>query len=395
MQKLTLLKIVFTITIYSILNSCKDDSPVVPEIKIKEASIERTTVNSIMQFSINLNVPTTVDVSFDYLLVDGTALSTKDYIGASGTLSIPAGETQAALAVQIVGDPTNLRRENLSFTVQLSNPKLCTFGNASAQGIIISENGSYLPTDNKGYTTPLTYPGYNLVWSDEFSDANLNTAIWNQEIGNNNGWGNHELEFYTNSTKNTFLSNGNLIIEARKETIEQYSYTSGRMTTQGKKTFKYGRIDIRAKLPVGKGIWPALWMLGSNINSVGWAACGEIDIMELVGTFPSRITSTMHWSNNAKVHASMGANYNLTSGDFSQEFHVFSIVWKQNLILSYMDDILFFTISDANIAPSNNPFNSDQFFIFNVAVGGDWPGSPDGTTIFPQRMFVDYVRVFQ
>ena len=220
-------------------------------------------------------------------------------------------------------------------------------------------------------------------------------STWNQEVGNGSGgWGNNELEFYTSSPGNTFISNGNLIIEARKETADRFNYTSGRMTTQLKKFFKFGRIDIRAKLPVGKGIWPALWMLGSNITSAGWPACGEIDIMELIGTYPSTVYGTLHWSASAS-HASKGANYLLTTGDYSKQFHVFSIVWQQNDIIWYVDDQKYLEVSAIDVGAANYPFNLNQFFIFNVAVGGSWPGSPDNTTTFPQRMFVDYVRVFQ
>jgi len=329
-------------------------------------------------------------------LVDGTATAPKDYAAASGTVTIPANQTQATIDVQIKGDPTNLRQSNLQFSINLSNPKLCTIATASAKGTILTEDGSYLPTDNAGYSTPLTYPGYTLAWADEFSGTNLDAGSWNQEVGNGTGgWGNNELEYYTGSFKNTFLSNGNLIIEARKESISGFNYSSGRMTTQNKKAFKFGRIDIRAKLPVAKGMWPALWMLGSNITSVSWPACGEIDIMELIGTYPGRVHSTMHWKNAAGVHDSKGANYNLPSGDFSQQFHVYSTVWAQDIIKCYVDDQLIVTVNSTDVGAANYPFNAQQFFIFNVAVGGDWPGAPDANTTFPQRMFVDYVRVFQ
>ena len=159
--------------------------------------------------------------------------------------------------------------------------------------------------------------------------------------------------------------------------------------------FKFGRIDIRAKLPVGKGMWPALWMLGTNISSVGWPACGEIDNMELIGTKPSTVYGTLHWSNAGGSHASKGSDFELPSGDFSNQFHVFSIVWAENNIQWYVDDQKYLDISISDVGAGNYPFNMSQFFIFNVAVGGNWPGSPDNTTEFPQRMFVDYIRVFQ
>lgn len=368
----------------------------IPEINIQDVSQPGTATATTMRFYLNSNKTTTGAVSVDYTLVDGTATSLKDYAAASGTVTFPANQTQATIDVQIKGDATNLRQANLQFTVQLSNPKLCTITAATAKGTILTEDGTWLPTDNTGYRTPLTYPGYTLAWSDEFSAANLDLSFWNQEIGNgNSGWGNNELEYYTNSLKNTFLSNGNLIIEARKESLIGFNYSSGRMTTQNKKNFKFGRIDIRAKLPVAKGMWPALWMLGANIPSVGWPACGEIDIMELIGTYPGRATGTMHWKPISGTNTSKGANYNLSSGDFSQQFHVFSIVWAQDIIKWYVDDQLYLTNILADLGAANYPFNADQFFIFNVAVGGNWPGSPDATTSFPQRMFVDYVRVFQ
>ncbi len=358
-----------------------------------------TSANATMQFYINLSQSTTKQVSVDYSLVDGTAVSPADYIAASGTLTIPAGKTQATIDVQIKGDPANLRRNNIQFVLQLSKPVSCTIATPSATGTIITEDGTYLPTDNTGYSTPTSYPGYSLVWSDEFTGNSLDLKAWNQEIGNGSGgWGNNELEYYTNSLKNCFLSNGNLIIEARKEATGGFNYSSSRLTTQNKKNFKFGRIDIRAKLPVSKGMWPALWMLGTNITTAGWPACGEMDIMELVGanplSSPGWVKATMHWKSAAGTHLSSGADYNLSSGNFSQQFHVFSMIWTQDLIKCLVDDKLFLTVNAAD-AGATYPFNASQFFIFNVAVGGDWPGSPDASTQFPQRMFVDYVRVFQ
>lgn len=384
--------------IIGVLFACSksNEAQVVPSVSIQDAIQIRSTTDGVMRFYVNSSVSTTKDVSVDYSVVPGTAKSSTDFVSASGTLTISANQTQAYVDVQIKGDPTNLRQSNLQFSVVLSNPKSCTLGTSTATGTLVTENGSYLPTDNAGYTTPKSYANYTLVWSDEFSGTGLDQSAWNTEIGNGSGgWGNNELEYYTGSTNNVFVSNGNLIIEARKESAGGFNYTSSRLTTAGKKFFKFGRIDIRAKVPVGKGIWPALWMLGTNIGAVGWPACGEIDIMELVGTFPSRVTSTMHWKSVAGSDIYKNANYNLTNADFSQQFHVFSIVWTQDTIKSYVDDQLFLTVTSADVGSANYPFNADQFFIFNVAVGGNWPGPPDASTVFPQRMFVDYVRVFQ
>lgn len=369
---------------------------ITPEINIQDGSQVRTTSETTMRFYVYSNKVATATISVDYALISNTAVSSRDYVAASGTVNIFTDQTQTTIDVQILGDPTNLRQKNLQFTVVLSNPKSCSIGTSSAIGTIITQDGTSLPTDNTGYTTPTSHAGYSLAWSDEFSSTSLDLSSWNQEIGNGaSGWGNNELEYYTNDLKNTFVSNGNLIIEARKENISGYGYSSGRMTTKGKQEFKFGRIDIRAKLPIGKGIWPALWMLGANISTVGWPACGEIDIMELIGTYPSRVTGTMHWKTSSGSATHQGDNFNLTSGDFSQQFYVFSIVWEQDSIKWYVDDQLYLTNTINTVGTANYPFNVEEFFIFNVAVGGNWPGSPDNTTTFPQRMFVDYIRVFK
>lgn len=376
--------------------SCSKGSDPITELKILNSSVVRSTTDSKITFQLVLSRPAVNPISVDYELTDGTAISPGDYISTSGTVSLAKDQTQGTIDVVIKGNALNTRQPNLQFSIMLSNPKNCTISASTATGTIFTEDGTSLLTDNTGYTTPLSYPGYTLVWSDEFSGNSLDLNVWNQETGNGSGgWGNNELESYTNSPKNTFLSNGNLIIEARKENSGNFNYTSGRMTTQTKKVFKFGRIDIRAKLPVGKGLWPALWMLGTNINTAGWPACGEIDIMELIGKSPSTVYGTLHWSNADGSHNSKGANLALTTGDYSQQFHVFSIVWKQNDIQWYIDDQKYLEVTSADFGNASYPFNADQFFIFNVAVGGNWPGSPDPATEFPQRMFVDYVRVFQ
>ncbi len=380
-------------------NKKNDNTPaaVVPAVKIENASLARTTTTGIMHFTVTLDKTTTVSVSVDYTLTDGTATAPKDYTAASGTINIPAGQSSTEMTVQIKGDPADMRQDNLEFNVQLSNAKSCTLGVASAKGTIITENGTNFITDNTGFSTPLTYTGYTLVWNDEFSGTALDGNVWNYEIGNgSNGWGNNELEYYTNSTKNTFVSNGNLIIEARKESIGGFNYSSSRITTQNKKSFTFGRVDIRAKLPKGKGIWPALWMLGTNISSVGWPACGEIDIMELLGQDPSKAYGTLHYGASSATHGSKGNPYSLSDGStFYDQFHVFSMEWKQDQVKLYVDNNLYLTVNKTDLGSTPYPFNAPFFFIFNVAVGGNWPGSPDATTTFPQRMIVDYIRVYQ
>lgn len=378
-------------------NTTSPDKPpeTLPAVTVLDGKETRMANDAIIRFYFELNKPSSSTVSFNYSTLNGSAIAGQDYISTVGKITIPPKQTQAYIDVVIKGEPTNLREPNKMFTLELSNPQGCTLQRTKSSGLILTEDGSNLPTDNAGYVSATTYSGYSLSWSDEFSASTLNQNTWNYEIGNgSNGWGNQELEYYTNSTKNAFLSSGNLIIEARKEPIGGFEYSSARITTQNKKTFKYGRIDIRAKLPVGKGIWPAFWMLGSNISTVGWPACGEIDIMELVGSNPNTVVGSIHWLNISGTHSSKNISYSLLTEDFSQKFHVFSLIWKNDSLQWLVDDKLFFSAGLSSISPFPIAFNSNQFFIFNVAVGGLWPGAPPSTTNFPQRMFVDYVRVF-
>ena len=238
---------------------------------------------------------------------------------------------------------------------------------------------------------------WELVWSDEFNGTSLEASNWTREVGWNNGWGNNELQYYR--PENTSFMEGHLVIQAKRETFGGAAYTSSRIITRDKFDFKYGRVDIRAVLPTGKGMWPALWMLGSNYTDVGWPACGEIDIVEILGQDNpgNQIKATVHWQDpnagGSLNHAEFGDTYNLTSGNFDDEFHVYSLIWSENQIQALVDDKVYFTIntSSANLSEFRERF----YLLFNVAVGGNAVGSPNSSTIFPKYMVVDYVRVFQ
>jgi beta-glucanase (GH16 family) len=224
----------------------------------------------------------------------------------------------------------------------------------------------------------------NLVWDDEFNGNSLNTNNWTYDTGAG-GWGNNELEDYTNRAQNVSVQNGNLVITAQKESYGGESYTSGRIKTEGLQSFTYGKIEAKIKLPAGQGLWPAFWLLGSNINSDSWPECGEIDAMEHVNN-NLNVAGSAHWYYNGE------ADYSNTSSnlDFSQ-YHIYDIVWDANSIKWYVDNQLYSTLTTTNIAAYQNPF----FIVLNLAVGGNWPGNPDGTTQFPSQMLVDYVRVYQ
>ena len=248
-----------------------------------------------------------------------------------------------------------------------------------------------------GYTSPDSYNGYNLVWTDEFTGSEL-SEDWTFELGDGCpdlcGWGNQELEYY--KQENTSLAGGYLTITGKRENVNGRAYTSSRLITKGNKFFTYGRIDIRAKLPKGQGLWPALWMLGENISEVSWPKCGEIDIMEMVGgnadDRDNTVHGTVHWDNSGN-YANYGGSTKLPFGIFNDEFHVFTIDWTDREIKWLLDGVQYHVIDIT--PPGLEEFHKPFFFIFNVAVGGLWPGSPDGSTVFPQEMKVDYVRVFQ
>lgn len=378
--------------------SCdKKESPIdpvdtTPELSIFDVSQERDSVATInVRFFVNVSSASTKEIKVSYTTITGgTAAAGIDYLTTSGVLTIPAGETLAFFNVAVPGK--KVYEPDLTFFIQLSNPVNATLVGTGKAKCIISSPKSLQTVDPTGYTTPLTYPGYNLVWQDEF-ESTINPDFWNYDLGSS-GWGNNELQNYTSNNSNSYIAGGSLVIEARKES--NGTYTSARMLTAGKKTFKFGRIDIRAKLPKGQGIWPALWMLGSNIGTVGWPACGEIDIMEVLGHQPSVLHGTAHWGPQGSSNSISSTSIKtLNSGTFADKFHVFSILWENNRIRWYLDDVLYHTVTTANTGNSNYPFNQEFFFIFNVAVGGNWPGNPDGTTQFPQKMLVDYVRVFQ
>jgi len=237
--------------------------------------------------------------------------------------------------------------------------------------------------------------GETLVWSDEFNSTNINMSNWTFETGAN-GWGNNELQNYTNGD-NAHIEDGKLVITAKKLDDNKVagSYTSARMISLGKQEFTYGRMEIRAKLPSGTGIWPAIWMLGANINSVGWPACGEIDIMEYVGYQPDVVHATVHTTVGS---GSNGDGSSVTLPTAEEEFHVYGLLWNENELVFYTDSPENVTHTYAPITKTadNWPFNQSQFFILNVAVGGDWGGAQGiDNTIFPQRMEIDYVRIYQ
>jgi beta-glucanase (GH16 family) len=244
-------------------------------------------------------------------------------------------------------------------------------------------------------------PKWVLTWNDEFTGPNRSfpdPTKWVVESGGN-GWGNGELEYYTPRLENVHLEQGSLVIEAAKEEFKgsdgvKRGYTSGRLKTQGKFSQAYGRFEARIRIPSGQGTWPAFWLLGDDFSKVGWPACGEIDIMENVDVEKSKIRGSIHGPGYS-ARNSVTSGYTLPHGRFSDGFHVFAVEWEPQVIRFYVDDELYATRTPGDLPKGARWVYDHPFFlILNLAVGGNLPASPETSTDFPQRMLVDYVRVY-
>ncbi len=243
---------------------------------------------------------------------------------------------------------------------------------------------------------------WQLFWSDEFNAPKGSSLDkhWNYDLGGG-GWGNQELQFYTNKIKNAYQDGtGFLVIKTIKETIQNgcwygdCEYTSARLLTKATLERTYGRFEARIRIPYSQGIWPAFWMLGANISTANWPACGEIDILENIGREPKTVHGTIHGLGYSGGNG-IGAPYS-SDKNFSDGFHVYAIEWEKDVIRWYVDDVLYQTRTPKDLPEGTTwAFNHDFFLILNVAVGGGWAGSPDAKSVFPQSMKVDYVRVYQ
>ena len=362
-------------------------------VSVNSASILEGAGNSTLQFEVKASQNVATDVTVDFTVTGITASPESDFTESSGSITIAAGSNSAIISVPVIDDEIKEVEEKLR--VNLTAATNASLGTALAIGII-RDNDQAGIFDADGYITADEHFGYQLSWADEFDGETLDMNSYNFEIGdgcpNLCGWGNNELEYYTDEPENIRVEDGKLIMTATQ--LGTQGFRSARIQTKGKKEFRFGRIDVRAKLPEGQGIWPAIWMLGSNIDEVGWPACGEIDIMEMVGHQPNVTHGAAHWGNPGDPSTFVGNSISLDE-KFSEQFHVFTLVWEQNELNWYMDETLFHTITLANVQGATYRFNAPFFMVFNVAVGGNWPGNPDSSTVFPQSMEIDYIRVFQ
>lgn len=241
---------------------------------------------------------------------------------------------------------------------------------------------------------PSEAPQWQLVWSDEFDYSGLpDSTKWQYEVGKIR---NNEEQYYAEARlRNTRVENGHLIIEAHREESKIAEYSSGSITTQGRQTWTYGRIEVKAKVPTGVGTWPAIWMLGKNIPEAGWPLCGEIDLMENVGFDPDVVHGNVHTQRfNHKLGTNKGER--ITADKPYEKFHVYAVEWFEDRIDFYHNDTKYFTFENDGGGVESWPFFEDQYLILNLAVGGSWGGQQGvDKSIWPQRMEVDYVRVYK
>jgi beta-glucanase (GH16 family) len=255
-----------------------------------------------------------------------------------------------------------------------------------------------IPTS--GYSSPNSYSGYNLVWSDEFNSDTLDTSKWGFHLAsgcpNLCGWGNNELQYYTN--KNHSFKDGNLIIKAKKEKISGFDYSSTRINTDNKFEFKYGRIDIRACMPSATGTWVAFWLLNKDYQvqnpAAEWPSGGEIDIMEYLGQKNNEILGTPHYGSNLASHKFNSTYYTAPSGSFDTVYYVYSLIWEEDKITWLVNNVEYKTFTPSNTGGQPYPFNDEFYLMMNLSVGGNLPVAPV-VSQYPAFVIIDYIRVFQ
>jgi beta-glucanase (GH16 family) len=391
-----MLKLVFSLIILTSCNKGKNGNETTPTLTFSDVSMnEGTGGTTNVELTLTMSQGTSKTVTVTYTTIDGVAKAGQDFTAATAqTVTFQPNETQKKILVPVITD--DLKEADEAFSIRVENPVNVILVKGTAS-VTLKNDDTKVGFNNTGYDPPAP-AGYTLTWSDEFNGTSLDAGAWTAETGDGCpalcGFGNNELEYYTTPPNNLYFQDGKLIIEAKAESYGGKNYTSSRIKTQGKKTFKFGRIDIRAILPKGKGIWPALWMLPQDNVFGGWPRSGEIDLMENIGHEPSRVYGTIHYG-PGPGSTQISRNYNLPTGVFNDEFHVFTFEWQQDQMKWYIDGNLYSTVNKADLGALNYPFNENFFFLINLAVGGNWPGAPDAATYFPQFLIVDYVRVYQ
>ena len=309
----------------------------------------------------------------------------------SSSSVIPAeSSAESSSSVILSGDSRDDSAGSSTKSSDSRNSSSSAAGQSSSSSETVSSSSS--ETTSSSNAEPVA----QYLWHDEFDGETIDTSKWTFEIGTGaSGWGNNEWEYYTNRKENAYVKDGVLHIRAQKENYEGQKYTSARMLTKGKFAFKYGTVEARIALPTGKGIWPAFWMLGQNIDEVSWPACGEIDIIEAVNS-ENKIYGTNHWANGSEY-----ATYGNNTGDYRNQkfelditqFHTYKFTWDEKYIRMFVDDFMYHEILIEGNEGDTEEFHKPFFFLLNVAVAGNWPGFEVDDSQFPNEMLVDYIRV--
>ena len=358
-----------------------------PEEILSKLSIDDVTLfegtgdNTPFEFTLSLDKTFSKPVSVSYSTADGTAKGGEDFTAVTAqTVTFQPGERIKKITISVIGDTKRESAE--TFTVNLSNISNGVIAKATGTGTIRDDD------EGAAFT--------NLVWSDEFNYTGLpDNTKWGYDVGGH-GWGNNELQYYTKErSENARVEGGNLIIEARRENMENREYTSARLVSKNKGDWKYGRVEVKAKLPQGRGIWPAIWMLPTEWKYGDWPRSGEIDIMEFVGYEPDRVHGTVHTQSfNHSIGTQKGSSLQFT--DLASASHVYAIEWHADKIDFFVDNQRYFTFTNTNRGSADWPFDQTFHLILNVAVGGNWGGAQGvDPSVYPQRFVIDYVRVYQ
>ena len=376
----------------SLVCSCnkEDDSHGDPSVTMKPRNdFEGTGANRILDVDFTLSHKTDLPVTVTFHTLDSTARAGSDFTGIDeATLVFEPGEQLKTVNVELLSD--SLIEFNEYFKLSISHIENAAPDNQELTILIMNDDAGNLTPASDGYLSPESYPGMRLAFADEFNDTLLNFRTWNFETGEGK-WGAGQLQEYTWNLENVSLKNGRLHITALDESGH---YTSGRINTVNKRSLQYGLVDIRAKLPSGKGIWPALFLLGAEYSPTNWPACGEIDVAELNGNLPSTVIGRAYYFSSGAKNKEGFYNLPLYTDSFSDQFHIFSVLWQPDEITWYVDYKPYVILNRSDIG-TGWPFNSAFFFYLDLAVGGSLVGDPDDTTGFPKTLEVDYIRAFQ
>ena len=327
----------------------------------------------------------------------------------SGTHSTSSGQAQAGMTSSSSPQPTSSSSiaspsssstdsplSSWSVAIGSSSSSHPMNSSCSSQAVILSSGSREESSSSRHSGLDPESSSSRYLWNDEFDGEAIDKSKWTYDIGTgSSGWGNNEWEYYTDRKENAYVKDGILHIQAQKEDYKGSKYTSARMLTKGKFAFKYGTVEARIALPTGKGIWPAFWMLGENFDTVGWPACGEIDIIEAVNS-ENIVYGTNHWANGSEY-----ATYGNNTGNYRNQkhelditqFHTYKFTWDEKYIRMFVDDFMYHEILIENSTGDTEEFHKPFFFLLNVAVAGNWPGFEVDDTQFPNEMLVDYIRV--